>query len=99
MTINKIKLNGITQDLALSIGSIGATVDQFSESMNQLAELMKSMECVNARIDYIEDRLSQLGPAPDAKTENPKQKSDLEIFSQIEPSSEFLKLEDNIFLN
>ena len=99
MTINKIKLNDITYDLVSSIGSIGVTVDQFSESMNQLVELMKSMECANARIDYIEDKLRQLEPAPDAKTENPKQKSDLEIFSQIELSPEFLKLEDNIFLN
>ena len=40
-----------------------------------------------------------LRPATDAKTENPKQKSDLEIFSWIVPSEEFLKLEGNMFLN
>ena len=59
---------------------------------------MKSMECVNARIDYIEDKLSQLEPAPDVKTENPKQKSDLEIFPQIEWDEDFLKLDNNMFL-
>ena len=98
-TINTIKLNDITCDLASSIRSIGVTVDQFSESMNQLAELMKSMECANARIDWLEDKISQLEPAPDAKTENPNQKSDLEIFNRIVPSEEFLKLEGNMFLD
>ena len=55
---------------------------------------MRDMECANARIDWLEDRISQLEPVPDAKTENPNQKSDLEIFSRIEPSTEFLILGD-----
>ena len=54
---------------------------------------------LSARIDLCEYHLNELRPATDAKTENPKQKSDLEIFSWIVPSEDFLKLEDNIFLD
>jgi ABC-type transporter Mla subunit MlaD len=54
---------------------------------------------LSARIDLCEYHLSELRPATDAKTENPKQKSDLEIFNRIVPSEEFLKLEGNMFLN
>ena len=54
---------------------------------------------LSARIDLCEYQLSDLRPATDAKTENPKQKSDLEIFSWIVPSEDFLKIEDNMFLN
>lgn len=54
---------------------------------------------LSARIDLCEYQLSELRPATDAKTENPKQKSDLEIFSWIVPSEDFLKIEGNIFLD
>ena len=47
---------------------------------------------LSARIDLCEYQLSELRPATDAKTENPKQKSDLEIFNWIVPSEEFLIL-------
>lgn len=49
---------------------------------------------LSARIDLCEYQLNQLRPATGEKTEIPKQKSDLEIFSQIEPSTEFLILGD-----
>ena len=49
---------------------------------------------LSARIDLCEHQLNELRPATDAKTENSKQKSDLEIFSRIEPSTEFLILGD-----
>ena len=49
---------------------------------------------LSARIDLCEHQLNGLRPATDAKTENSKQKSDLEIFSRIEPSTEFLILGD-----
>ena len=51
------------------------------------------------RTDALEVKLNDLRSALDAKTENPNQKSDLEIFNRIVPSEEFLKLEGNIFLN
>ena len=47
---------------------------------------------LSARIDLCEYRLSELRPVTDATTENPKQKSDLEIFNWIVPSEEFLIL-------
>ena len=90
--INDYKI-GIST-LSNAMVEFGCTADELSEAIQKIASLMKSMECVNARIDYIEDKLSQLEPAPDVKTENPKQKSDLEIFSRIEPSTEFLILGD-----
>ena len=91
----KIDINTLSSTMV----EFGCTADELSEAIQRIASLIQSMECVNARIDYIEDKLSQLEPAPDAKTENPTQKSDLEIFSRIEPSAEFLKLEGNIFLD
>lgn len=46
----------------------------------------------------MKNQTDELRSAPDAKTENPNQKSDLEILSAIVPSEDFLKLEDNMFL-
>lgn len=65
---------------------------------------------IDKKVKVLDDKVSELHatammeidllrPATDAKTENPKQKSDLEIFSWIVPSEEFLKLEGNMFLN
>lgn len=85
--------------IADAVATIGITTDEATEAMSKLAQLMRDMECANARIDWLEDKLSQLESVPDAKTENPNQKSDLEIFNQIVPSDEFLKLEGNMFLN
>ena len=82
-----------------AIASMGVTADEMTEAMTKLAQLMKDMQCANARIDWLEEKLSQLEPAPDAKTENPNQKRDLEIFDRIIPSEGFLKLEGNMFLN
>lgn len=49
---------------------------------------------LSARIDLCEYQLSELRPATDVKTENPNQKSDLEISNRIIPSEEFLILGD-----
>ena len=54
---------------------------------------------LSARIDLCEYQLNELRSAMDAKPENPKQKSDLEIFSRIVPCDEFLKIEGNMFLD
>ena len=99
-----IKYTGDTYEdslmyIADTVATIGITTDEATEAISKLSQLMRDMECANARIDWLEDRLSQLESAPDAKTENPNQKSDLEIFSRIVPSEEFLKLEGNMFLN
>ena len=89
--------NSITY-IADAITAIGVTTDEATEAISKLAQLMKDMQCANARIHWLEDRISQLESVPDAKTENPNQKSDLEIFNRIVPSEEFLKLEGNMFL-
>ena len=85
--------------IADAVATIGVTTDEMTEAVSKLAQLMRDMECANARIDWLEEKLSQLEPVPDAKTENPNQKSDLEIFDRIIPSEGFLKLEGNMFLN
>ena len=52
------------------------------------------------RITVTEMELSDLRSAMDAKTENPNQKGDLEIFSQIEWDEAFLNFGgSNMFLN
>ena len=89
------KLTYISDEIA----SMGVTADEMTEAMSKLAQLMRDMECANARIDWLTEKLSQLEPVPDVKTENPNQKSDLEIFDRIIPSEGFLKLEGNMFLN
>ena len=99
-----IKYTGDTYENSLTyiadaVSTIGVTIDEATEAMSKLAQLMRDMECANARIDWLEEKLSQLEPVPDAKTENPNQKSDLEIFDRIIPSEGFLKLEGNMFLN
>lgn len=49
---------------------------------------------LSARIDLCEFELSELRSATDAKTENPNQKSGLEISNRIVPSEDFLILGD-----
>lgn len=49
---------------------------------------------LSARIDLCELELSELRSVTDAKTENPNQKSGLEISNRIVPSEDFLILGD-----
>ena len=86
-----VELRGLTY-LADAVATVGVTTNEATEAISKLSQLMRDMEYTNARIDWLENIISQLGPAPDAKTENPNQKSDLEIFNRIMPSEEFLKL-------
>ena len=76
---------------------ITVTKDALNDTAYQITALDANM---NNRIDVIDFEISDLRSAMDAKTENPNQKSDLEIFSQIEWSEHFLKFGgSNIFLN
>lgn len=72
--------------------------DEITAIKDNLADMRYDMECQDAtlqcQIDALDVKLDELRPATDEKTENPKQKSDLEIFSRIEPSIEFLILGD-----
>lgn len=74
--------------------------DSYLETARRLAQAMQ--ECGRTTNDVIDSLAeltkyvnSQLGPETPADTENPNQKSDLEIFSQIEISPEFANLIDN----
>mgnify|MGYP003290215252 CR=1 FL=1 len=83
-----LKYTGDTYENSLmcitdAVATMGVITDEMTETISKLAQLMRDMECANARINFLEDRISQLEPVPDAKTESPNQKSDLEIFLQI----------------
>lgn len=85
------------------LAGIQQTHDEITAIKNSLDDLRYI--CDNhehdliCRTDALEVKLSDLRSALDEKTENPKQKDDLEIFSRIVPSDNFLKLEGNIFLD
>ena len=84
--------------LAHSVAYIGCSAEEAGEAFKQLANRMRQLSA-NAPIDYMKNQTDELRSVPDAKTENPNQKSDLEILSAIVPSEEFLKLEGNMFLD
>jgi hypothetical protein len=68
-------------------------VGEIQENLHDLRyQRYNKDEALNCRAAALECDLSELRPATDAKTENPKQKSDLEIFNWIVPSEEFLIL-------
>lgn len=55
---------------------------------------------LNCRTSVLEMEIDELRSALDAKTENPNQKGDLEIFNQILGNNYFLNFGgNNIFLN
>lgn len=76
-------------DYNLAIGKLGDMAALTSCSFNEMTE----------RIVELEKAVSHLRSVLDAETEKPNRKSDLEIFSRIVPSEDFLKLEGNIFLD
>lgn len=71
--------------LSSSFESLSCRVNLLEDSMSETLATLKELQ------DYIRSTTS-------AKTENPKQKSDLEIFPQIEWDEDFLKLNNNMFL-
>lgn len=80
--------------------------DEITAIKDSLSDMRYDMECQDAslqcQIDVLDMKLNELRPATDEKTENPKQKSDLEIFSRIEENpyvSSFIDLDSEAFLN
>ena len=77
--------------------------DEITAIKDSLADMRYDTESADAslqcQIDVVNMKLDELRPDTDAKTENPNQKSDLEIFDWIIPSEKFLKLEGNMFIN
>ena len=86
------------KDLADLMKRVDWATTEITAIKDDLADLHYDYEGrdgnLSARIDLCEYQLSELRPATDAKTENPNQKSDLEISNRIIPSEEFLILGD-----
>lgn len=82
--------------LTCDIASTSTTLsDSFRVLECRVDELERTISDAVANIIALQDAIQ---PVPDAPTENPKQKSDLEIFPQIEWDEDFLKLNNNMFL-
>ena len=90
------RMNEVLSRLQYHSEEITAIKDDLHDLRYETENIQSGLDC---RTAWLEMELSDLRSALDAKTENPKQKSDLEIFSWIVPSEEFLKLEGNMFLN
>lgn len=71
--------------------------DQINILKIRLDALSNQVATNTADIDLLQKE--KLGPDTSIATAKPKQKSDLEIFSRIEPSEDFLKLEGNMFIS
>lgn len=91
--------------LAKTVAQIGISTQEATTAMVRLSELL-------AHIEVVEEEVSDIRSVLDEKTENPKQKDDLEIPNRIVPNEDFLILGDigwsadiinldktNIFLN
>ena len=92
MLNNNIGLIKITDNFS----TIGCTVEIMQKEIQKLTEAIAT---INNHIDELYGTGSDLRPVTDATADIPNQKCDLEIFNQIVPSEEFLKLADNMFLN
>ena len=73
--------------LAKAVAQIGISTQEATEAMVRLSELL-------ARIEVLEEEMSDIRSALDDKTESPNRKDDLEIPNRIVPSENFLILED-----
>lgn len=86
------RMEGLTCDIAATSTTLS---DSFRTLECRVNELERTVYDAVANIMTLQNAIR---PVPDAPTENPKQKSDLEIFPQIEWDEDFLKLNDNMFL-
>ena len=90
------RMNEVLSRLQYHSNEITAIKDSLHDLRYETENIQHGLDC---RTAVLEMELSDLRSAMDAKTENPNQKGDLENFSWIVPSEEFLKLEGNMFLN
>ena len=107
--IKALQLNGVTY----SIGSQEEIESLRCDIASTNTTLSSSFDELRCRVDILEQQFSDLyatvyelqnllRPVPDATTENPNQKSDLEIFSQIEVNPflpNFIDLDSEEYLN
>lgn len=102
------KMSEVLSRLEYHANEITAIKDDLHDLRYETEGIQQGLDC---RTAVLEMEISDLRSAMDEKTETPNQKGDLEIFSQIEPDSDFLKFfdtntrldlalrEGNIFLN
>ena len=74
--------------------SLAETVAQIGISAQEATTAMANLNKVLMRLEALEEEMSDIRSALDEKTENPKQKDDLEILNRIVPSEDFLILGD-----
>ena len=87
------------ENLLKAFASFGVSAKEAAEALNTLSEIMNYIDA-QSKVNENNKSFSDLRPALDAKTENPNQKGDLEIFSQIVWDEDFLKMNaSNPFLN
>lgn len=96
LTTDGIKIQDKVDMLTCDIATTATTLNEsFRELGCRVDELERALYNAIANISALQDAIR---PVPDASTENPKQKSDLEIFPQIEWDEDFLRLSNNMFL-
>lgn len=81
------------EELLKAIASFGVSAKEAEENLNRLSELIQYIDA-HSKINEHDKTSSDIGSALDAKTENPNQKGDLEIFNQIVWDERILKMED-----
>lgn len=80
-------------DLQCQINRGNAEIEETKKALNNLQYITTDIKDeLQGRTSAIECEVSDIRSALDAQTEKSKQKSDLEIFSQIEWDEEFLKI-------
>ena len=92
-------ISDLIAQMAWASDEITAIKDSLSDMRYDMERQDATLQC---QIDVLDMKLDELRPATDEKTENPKQKSDLEIFSRIEENpyvSSFIDLDSEAFLN
>lgn len=106
MAIQVLTADGVTHMVDLIQDRMEGLTCDIASTATTLNNSFRVLEC---RVDELERVISDavanimalqdaIRPVPNAPTENPKQKSDLEIFPQIEWDEDFLRLNNNMFL-
>lgn len=91
-------MNEVLGRLEYMENEVTAIKDNLHDLRYETENIQSGLDC---RTAVLEMELSDLRSAMDAKTENPNQKGDLEIFSQIEQNpflSNFVDLDSEDFL-
>ena len=77
------RIDGVVCDIASSATTLSDSLQELSYRVNELERAFSEMSANIAELQ------NAIRPVPDATTENPNQKGDLEILSQIETNPFF----------